>query len=78
MPVYLAADYHRALQLKRTCEYWMGVELDEAMKNKQWSELPKTVQESVKTEHAKLVAKREQMKAERVLMQSMPCVFMQK
>ena len=75
VPVYLAAEHHGAAQLKVTCLYWIAVEINEAKKNKQWSELSAAVQESVRKESERLAAKRAEMRSHRVLMQQLPCVL---
>lgn len=75
MSVYLAAAHYRAAQLQRTCAYWMATEYEAATAQAQWGELPEAVREEARAEHARLVAKREAMRAERTLMQQVPCVF---
>lgn len=77
MPVWLAASHYHAKQLQRTCEYWMAVDVA-SWRNKQWNEVPAAVRDSVRAERARLQKRREELQAERLLMQQLPCVLLPK
>ena len=74
MAVFLAAQAHGAKQIMGMCEYWMAMELAEAEKHEQWSELSEEVRTRLRRENERLQAEKARMRD----LEQMPCMLTMK
>ena len=71
VPLFLAASYHGAKQLRQTCEYWMAVNYKQTEQHEQWQQVPDDVKKSVLGEYQRLTAERDRLRKA----QNLPCVL---